>query len=86
MIGACALHEGYRRTLGNLIFIAFAQQQWLRLMRINTVRVSTFIVLLTFYGHRYWEDSIKMGIQEVEWGGMNWIDVARTGGRGWRRF
>jgi hypothetical protein len=26
--------------------------------------------------HR-WEDNIKMDLQEVEWGGMDWIDVAQ---------
>jgi len=22
-----------------------------------------------------WEDNIKMGLQEVGWGGMDWIDL-----------
>jgi hypothetical protein len=26
---------------------------------------------------RRWEDNIKMDIQEVEWGGMDWIDMAQ---------
>jgi hypothetical protein len=26
--------------------------------------------------HR-WEDNIKMDLQEVEWGGMDWIDMAQ---------
>jgi hypothetical protein len=26
-------------------------------------------------GHR-WEENIKMDIQELEWGGMDWIDQA----------
>jgi hypothetical protein len=25
------------------------------------------------------EDNIKMSLQEVEWGGMDWIDLARVG-------
>ena len=25
---------------------------------------------------RRWEDRIKVGLQEVRWGGINWIDVA----------
>jgi hypothetical protein len=24
---------------------------------------------------RRWEDNIKVGLQEVEWGGMGWIDM-----------
>jgi hypothetical protein len=51
------------------------------LTRINIALVRTLTVLLTFYRHRYWEDNIKMDLQEVGWGGMDWIDVAdsRTG-------
>ena len=26
---------------------------------------------------RRWEDNIKMDVQEVEWGGMDWIDLAQ---------
>jgi hypothetical protein len=26
---------------------------------------------------RRWEDSIKMDLQEVGWGGINWIDLAQ---------
>jgi hypothetical protein len=26
---------------------------------------------------RRWEDNIKMDLQEVEWGGMDWIDLAQ---------
>jgi hypothetical protein len=26
---------------------------------------------------RRWEDNIKMDLQEVGWGGMNWIDMAQ---------
>jgi len=33
-------------------------------------------------GHR-WEDNIKMDLQEVGWGGMDWIDPAQDRGR-WR--
>jgi hypothetical protein len=29
--------------------------------------------------HR-WEDNIKMGLQEVGCGGMDWIELARTDG------
>jgi hypothetical protein len=25
---------------------------------------------------RRWKDNIKMGLREIEWGGMNFIDVA----------
>jgi hypothetical protein len=32
---------------------------------------------------RRWEDNIKMNIQEVEWGGMDWIDMAQDRDR-WR--
>jgi hypothetical protein len=32
--------------------------------------------------HR-WEDDIKMDLQEVGWGGMDWIDMAQDRGR-WR--
>jgi hypothetical protein len=32
---------------------------------------------------RRWEDNIKMDIQEVEWGGMDWIDIAQDRGS-WR--
>jgi hypothetical protein len=28
---------------------------------------------------RRWEDNIKMDLQLMGWGGMNWIAVARTG-------
>jgi hypothetical protein len=34
--------------------------------------------------HR-WEDNIKMDLQEVGCGGMDWIDVAQDRGR-WRAF
>jgi hypothetical protein len=30
-----------------------------------------------------WEDNIKMNLQELGWGNMNWIDVA-SGRRRWR--
>ena len=30
--------------------------------------------------HR-WEDNIKIYIQEVGWGGMDWIDLAQDSGR-----
>jgi hypothetical protein len=30
-----------------------------------------------------WEDNIKMDLQEVGWGGMDWIDMAQDRGR-WR--
>jgi len=30
-----------------------------------------------------WEDNIKMGLQEVGYGGMDWIKLARDRGR-WR--
>jgi hypothetical protein len=32
--------------------------------------------------HR-WEDNIKVDLQEVEWGGMDWIDMAQDRDR-WR--
>ena len=28
---------------------------------------------------RRWEDSIKMDLEEVEWGGVNWMNWFRTG-------
>ena len=28
---------------------------------------------------RRWEDNIKTDLQEVEWGGMDWIELARIG-------
>jgi hypothetical protein len=31
------------------------------------------------------EDNIKMGLQEVGWGGVGWIDLAEDRGR-WRGF
>ena len=37
--------------------------------------------------HR-WKDNMKIGLQEVRWGGMDWIDVAqdrRGGGLLWMR-
>jgi hypothetical protein len=30
---------------------------------------------------RSWVDNIKMDVREVEWGGMDWIDMAETGSR-----
>jgi hypothetical protein len=30
-----------------------------------------------------WEDNIKMDLQEVEWGGMDWIDMVQDRDR-WR--
>jgi hypothetical protein len=32
---------------------------------------------------RRWEDNIKMGLQEVGWGGMDWIELAQDRDR-WR--
>jgi hypothetical protein len=32
---------------------------------------------------RRWEDTIKMGVQEVGWGGMDWIDMTQDRDR-WR--
>ena len=32
---------------------------------------------------RRWEDNIKMNLQEVRWGNMNWVDVASDRER-WR--
>jgi hypothetical protein len=32
---------------------------------------------------RRWEDNIKMDLQEVGWGGMDWIDMAQDKDR-WR--
>jgi hypothetical protein len=26
---------------------------------------------------RKWEDNVKMDFREIEWGGMDWIDLAR---------
>jgi uncharacterized protein YebE (UPF0316 family) len=34
---------------------------------------------------RRWEDDIKMNLQEVGWGGMDWIAQARDRDR-WRAF
>ena len=31
---------------------------------------------------RRWEDNIKMDLQEVECGGMDWIELAQNRGRG----
>ena len=30
-----------------------------------------------------WEDNIKMDLQEVGWGGMDWIDLAEDRDRWW---
>jgi len=30
---------------------------------------------------RRWDDNIKMGLQEVIYGGMDWIDLGRGGGQ-----
>jgi len=32
---------------------------------------------------RRWEDNIKMDLQEVGCGGMNWIELAQDRGRWW---
>ena len=34
--------------------------------------------------HR-WEDNTKMDLQEVGWGGMDWIDLAQDGDR-WQKL
>ena len=34
---------------------------------------------------RRWDDNIQMDLQEVGWGGMEWIDLAQDRGR-WRRL
>ena len=34
---------------------------------------------------RKWEDNIKMDLQEVDWGGMAWIDMAQNRNE-WRPF
>jgi hypothetical protein len=28
-------------------------------------------------GRRRWEDNIRMDVREIEWGGMDWIDLAQ---------
>ena len=34
--------------------------------------------------HRHrWEDNIKMDLQEVGWGGMDWLELAEGRDRGW---
>jgi len=35
---------------------------------------------------RRWEDNIKMDLQEVGCGGMNWIDMAQDRDRWWALF
>jgi hypothetical protein len=30
-----------------------------------------------------WEDNIKMGLQEVGWEGMDWIELVQDRGRWW---
>ena len=32
---------------------------------------------------RRWEDSVKMDLQEMGWGGMGWIDLAKDRDRWW---
>jgi hypothetical protein len=32
---------------------------------------------------RRWEDNIKMGLREIGWGGVDWIDLAWVGDQ-WR--
>jgi hypothetical protein len=32
---------------------------------------------------RRWEDNIKMDLREIEWGGMDWIDLSQDRGQ-WR--
>jgi hypothetical protein len=39
-------------------------------------------IWFTIVRHR-WEDNIKMDLQEVGWGGMDWIDMAQDRDR-WR--
>jgi hypothetical protein len=31
---------------------------------------------------RRWVDNIKIGLTEIGWDGMDWIDLAHDGGRG----
>jgi hypothetical protein len=32
---------------------------------------------------RRWENNIKMNLREIEWGGMDWIDLAGDGDHWW---
>ena len=32
---------------------------------------------------RRWEDNVKMGLQEMGWGGMGWIDLAEDRDSWW---
>ena len=32
---------------------------------------------------RRWEDNVKMDLQEMGWGGMDWIDLAEDRNRWW---
>jgi len=34
---------------------------------------------------RRWEDNIKIGIQEIGWGGMDWNDLAQDNEK-WRKL
>jgi hypothetical protein len=36
-----------------------------------------FLFNLFFLPKRRWEDNIKMGLQEVECGGVDWIELAQ---------
>jgi hypothetical protein len=60
------------------------------MMNKNVLFLTTIKYLKTFHNlkilaltSRRWEDNIKMDLQEVGWGDMDWIDMAQDRDR-WR--
>ena len=58
--------------------------RWARHVARMVIRVVYGVVMGKFEGKRplgipgrRWEDNIKMDLQEVGWGGMDWIDLAQ---------
>jgi hypothetical protein len=54
-----------------------------KLSRATLISHTHFVVHLT--PRRRWKDNIKMDLQEVRCGGMDWIDLAQDRDR-WRAF
>jgi hypothetical protein len=54
--------------------VGFNKKKHVILHGMNNIKI---IILIIFCVMHRWEDNIKRDLQEVGWGGMNWIQLAQ---------